>query len=353
MVSRRRAWWLAALTGVAAVAAVGTVSYAKPNVSQLEATAIQVTATPIPHFSRARRDQTRFDNLDFLGGLILTSDHSAFGGWSGVTIDPDGRRILAISDAGTWLVGDLVYKGTTLTGLANARIGPLLGLGGKRLARERDRDAEGVRLVEGTLKRGIALVSFERNHRIARYGIDENGLGPALGYLKMPAEARRMSTNKGIEAIGLLRGGPLKGSPIAFSERLYDAHRDHTGWIWIAGEPRHITLSNIDDYDVTDVTGLPDGSVVILERRYRFFDGVRMRIRHVAAGDIRPGARLTGRVLIEASGSQEIDNMEGLAVHQGPRGETILTLISDNNFNTFLQRTILLQFRLVNEMASR
>ena len=42
----------------------------------------------------------------------------------------------------------------------------------------------------------------------------------------------------------------------------------------------------------------------------------------------------------------QIDNMEGLAVRSNDRGQTILTLVSDDNGNTFLQRTILLQFAL-------
>ena len=39
--------------------------------------------------------------------------------------------------------------------------------------------------------------------------------------------------------------------------------------------------------------------------------------------------------------------MEGLAVHQDAAGKTVITLISDNNFNSFLQRTLLLQFELL------
>ena len=37
--------------------------------------------------------------------------------------------------------------------------------------------------------------------------------------------------------------------------------------------------------------------------------------------------------------------MEGLSVHRGANGETMLTLISDDNFSA-LQRTLLLQFVL-------
>jgi hypothetical protein len=71
-----------------------------------------------------------------------------------------------------------------------------------------------------------------------------------------------------------------------------------------------------------------------------------MRLRLIKAGDIKPGAVLTGEVLIASDMSNEIDNMEGLAIHRGPAGETVLTLVSDNNYSTALQRTLLLQFTL-------
>ena len=53
-----------------------------------------------------------------------------------------------------------------------------------------------------------------------------------------------------------------------------------------------------------------------------------------------------GSVLFEAGNNFEIDNMEGLAVHRNAAGETILTLVSDDNFS-LLQRTILLRFALI------
>ena len=48
---------------------------------------------------------------------------------------------------------------------------------------------------------------------------------------------------------------------------------------------------------------------------------------------------------MEADLTSQIDNMEGLAVWQNAKDETILTLISDDNFGR-LQRTILLDFKL-------
>jgi hypothetical protein len=73
-----------------------------------------------------------------------------------------------------------------------------------------------------------------------------------------------------------------------------------------------------------------------------------VQIRRIPIADVRPGAILDGPVLFEADLRFEIDNMEGLAVHQTPAGEIVLTFISDDNFST-LQRTELLQFTLVDQ----
>ena len=71
-----------------------------------------------------------------------------------------------------------------------------------------------------------------------------------------------------------------------------------------------------------------------------------MRIRRIAGGDIAPGAVVDGPVQIEADLSYEVDNMEGLSVRAGENGEAILDIVSDDNQNRLLQRTILLQFAL-------
>jgi hypothetical protein len=73
-----------------------------------------------------------------------------------------------------------------------------------------------------------------------------------------------------------------------------------------------------------------------------------MEIRHIAADEIHEGARLNGEVLANLSFQDaNIDNMEGLAVRRGPRGETLLYVISDDNYWR-LQRTLLLMFEVKN-----
>ena len=344
----QRAFAAALLLLVLGVAALqSAVAEPKPDPNGLAVEPIDVEARFIDEFDKSRPDRRRFGRLEWRGGLVLSSPSPNFGGWSGLAIEPDGRRFVAISDAGTWMTAEIVYAGSRPAGVRGAKIGPLRGLGASASIRERDRDAEAVSLVDGTVDRGSLLIGFERNHRIGRFEIGEHGVAAPLGYLKLPAEARRMDVNLGFEAVGAFRSGPRKGSVIAFSERFPHRRGHHTGWLWLTGAPHKLHLTATGGFDITDVAALADGSMLVLERRFRWTEGVKMRLRLVKAGEITPGAVLEGESLFEADMGYEIDNMEGLAVHHGPKGETVVTLISDDNFNRFLQRTVLLQFTLV------
>ena len=96
---------------------------------------------------------------------------------------------------------------------------------------------------------------------------------------------------------------------------------------------------------LTDAKVGPDGRLYVLERSFSFLTGIRCRIRVFSLSDIRPGAVIDGETLLEASMSEEIDNMEGLAIWRTAGGETRISLISDDN-RAFLQRTLYLEFRL-------
>ena len=141
-----------------------------------------------------------------------------------------------------------------------------------------------------------------------------------------------MSANRGVEAIAPIRVGRLKGTTVAFSERLADKTGNLRGWLIGGPTPGAISLKVIGGFDLTDAAALPDGGIVVLERRFRYTEGVKMRIRRIAANELKPGALIVGEVLLEAHDNLNIDNMEGIAAHRSPSGETILTLISDDNF---------------------
>lgn len=319
----------------------------KPGITGLKPQAVSVEAVRLEGFDKANRQTTRFGRLEWRGGVVLTSSSRHFGGWSGLVLDSSGRNFLAVSDAGTWLKGELTSSGGMLTGMKGTRLGPLLSLDGKPLARDRDRDAEAIEMFDGGPGKGTALVAFEANDRIGRFPVDGNGIGAPSQYIALPADIRKVRSLNGIEAVATLRGGPYKGSIVAFSEELLPGKTKLSGWIWTGGSPRPFNITDLRGFDITDAAALPDGSVIILERRFRWIEGVKMRLRLLPAAALKPGATLDGEVLLEADLNQEIDNMEGLAVHASASGETILTLISDDNFNPLLQRTLLMQFALL------
>ncbi len=330
------------------VALVGLAAAALPDLSAAQASPwrdIQIAAKPIAHFSKTSQ-ATQFGSLMFLGGLTLTSADREFGGLSGLAMEADGRSFVAVSDEGAWLTAQVSVDGQRPVGIEAARLGPILGADGIALKRKRDKDCEAVAILDGTLQRGTLLMAFERNHRVEHFPVRDRIVQASAGALVMPREAARMETNKGLEAMTVLAGGPYKGAVIAFSERLADADGHHTGWLWIDGQPQRIGLTAVGGFDVTDAAALPDGALLVLERRFRWTEGVQMQLRLIPAAEITPGRVAAGRVLLTADNTYEIDNMEGLSTHREPDGTLVLTLVSDDNFNTVLQRTVLLRFAL-------
>lgn len=336
----------ALVIGLVALGSYSARAEEKPNSSAEAPEVITVEAHPIASFDRTETGKTRFGKLKWRGGLVLTSSSRHFGGWSGLAVDTEGKRFLSISDAGSWMSGEIAYKGDRPVGLEGVRLGPIRAKSGEVLVRKRFSDAEGLTLVSGTPEHGTALISFERKHRIGRFAIDNGVLSPPLDFVELPGGAKKMKSNKGLEAIAMVRSGPNKGALVAFAEHLPDAAGDHTGWLWVKGKPVEIHLTNPGDFDVTDAAGLPDGGLLVLERRFRWSEGVKSRLRLIRRDELKPDARIEGETLLDANLGQEIDNMEGLAVHAGAGGEIVVTMISDDNFNHLLQRTLLLQFAI-------
>ena len=343
--SRRRLRYLAAaLVATAASLIIVPALADKPLTVLDQPTTTTVTAIPID-FDLDNPERKEFGKLVFRGGLNLYAKSSYFGGYSAMALDPSGTTLLAISDAGTWLRANLDYDGRKLKGLSNVVLGPLLGAGGKPLIDDADRDSEGMTLIDGDTKQGTALVSFERKHRIARYPFTQQSFGPPNGAIPLPPGAKAMNANRGIEAMTVIRAGKLKGTLVAFSERLIDKNGNLQGWLIGGPTPGGIALQRLEGFDITDAAALPDGGIVVLERRFRYSEGIKMRIRRVAASEIKPGALIVGEVLLEATDSLNIDNMEAIAVHRRASGETIITLMSDDNFSA-LQRTLIMQFAM-------
>ena len=91
---------------------------------------------------------------------------------------------------------------------------------------------------------------------------------------------------------------------------------------------------------------LPTGDLLILERKFSWMSGIGIRIRRIPLVSVAPGAVIDGPSIFEADLGDEVDNMEGIDAHVTAEGETVLTMVSDDNFS-IIQRTLLLQFTLV------
>jgi hypothetical protein len=99
------------------------------------------------------------------------------------------------------------------------------------------------------------------------------------------------------------------------------------------------------DFNPTALVQLPDGAFCLLERAFDMVRGVRIRVMQFDAADVKPGGTVRAKELAWLASPYAVDNLEGLAAGKGAHGETLLWLISDDNFNP-LQRNILLLFEL-------
>ncbi len=305
---------------------------------------IAVTVRPFSHFALASAE-THFGALEFLGGLQLSSSDRRFGSFSGLDFAPDGHTLYAVADTGYWFAATLDETDGQPTGIARPMFAPILDPAGHPFTRKGAVDAEGLRIVSRD-GRQTAYVSFEQKAAVGRFAAAPDFATARRNDLPLPKFVNHLPGNKGLEAIAVPPPGPLAGAIVLIAERSLDRAGNHRGFIVGGRRPGTFSLIRTAPFDVSDAAFLPDGDLLVLERRFSFSDGFGMRIRRIAGAAIRPGATVDGPVLIEADMTDQIDNMEGLAIRTDADGRAILTLISDDNGNGPLQRTILLQFAL-------
>jgi hypothetical protein len=163
----------------------------------------------------------------------------------------------------------------------------------------------------------------------------------------LPPAAKKLPFNKGLEALVMVpKGFALAGTLIALSERGLDPAGNLIAFLVGGPTPGQFSVRRTDNFDISDAVLLPSGDLLVLERKFSLLEGVGIRIRRIALKSVAPGAVVDGPSIFDADLNQEIDNMEGIDAHVTPEGETVLTMVSDDNFS-MIQRTLLLQFKLV------
>jgi hypothetical protein len=304
--------------------------------------AIEVKARPIPSFDPRDRSHLRFGALEYRSGLVLTSSFAGFGGLSGIRLDAKGERFIALSDKGSWFTGRILYSGRAMTGLDEVEAAPMLGADGRPITARGWFDSESIAL-DGSL----VYVGLERVNQVLRFDFSE-GFTRAHGeVVPMPAAVKKLPYNKGLEALVFVpKGLPLAGALIAMSERGLDRDGNLVAFLVGGPSPGQFSIRRTEDFDISDATLLASGDLLVLERKFSLLTGVGIRIRRIPLAAIAPGALVDGPAIFNADLGQEVDNMEGIDVHVTADGDTVLTMVSDDNFSP-IQRTLLLQFTLV------
>jgi len=290
-------------------------------------------ATPVPLDPRDPSHIT-VGELRYLAGFGLRGDAADWGGLSGLWLAPDGSGLLAVSDLGWWLRARLRHDAADrLIAVEAAELTPLLDEAGRPLAGKALHDAEELaRDADGSL-----LVAFERTHRLRRYRDPAAAAEP----VETPAAMAALAGNAGIEAMAVLGDGRW----VLLSEGAADAADDIRGWLRDDSGWTEIALARTDGFEATGLALLPDGDLLLLERRYTNLSGPAARLSVLPQSAIRPGARLTGREIAVLRLPLSVDNFEAVAARRATDGGTLVYLLSDDNRNA-LQRTLLLQFRL-------
>lgn len=343
--------WLAVAALVGAIACVGTYAVSAARLASA-LTRVEVQATPITAFDNRDPSKTRFGALEFRGGLALTASFEPFGGISAIRMESDGSRFLAVTDRGSWLRGRIVYRDGKPDAIADTKMAPMLGADGKPLAAQGWYDVESL-----TERDGLFYAGIERVQKVVRFDYRRDGLQARGEAVAVPADFSTLSGNKGLECLAAApKDSPLAGKLIVVTELSLDAAGNLRAYALdgkVAGDvvddrALRFSVKRIDDFEVSDCAVLPPGDLLLLERRYSPARGVAIRIRRVSIAAIKEGALVDGAILIEADLAYQVDNMEGMAVHRNAAGETVITLVSDDNFSV-IQRNLLLQFVLVGE----
>ena len=283
--------------------------------------------------------QREVGRLRWRGGLKLSAADRRFGGLSGMYLTDAGRALTAVTDQGSWLTARLVFdQSGDLAGIEAARIGRLSDPAGRALQGKKNQDAEALTLMED----GSVLVAFEHRHRILRYPAGENPLAGRPRAMPLPPGISALKGRNGLEALVSLGDGRV----LALGQVKRRDGDGLAGFLWDGESWAGVTYRTATGFQPSGAARLPGGDLVVLERRFTPPAGLAIRLRRIPLEIVRPGAVLAGEEIALMTPPLTLDNMEAVAARRGPAGETLITLLSDDNFH-FLQRTLLLMFELV------
>jgi len=268
------------------------------------------------------------ETAQYVGTYVWQMPQQWFGGFSGLEIDPDGRKFVILSDRAHYAEGQLTRAADgRITG---ATLGPLtrvLGAGGKRMPLWKT-DSEGLAITPS----GRVYISFEEIQQVIEYP----RLGAPGRALPRDPAFTKMSPNGSLETLAVDDSGALYTLPE--SGRVGQPIQVYR---YANGKWTHpFTLPRPDWFHPVGADFGPDGKLYLLERRFSGIFGFSTRVLRLTLG--RDGQLLKSEKLLQTFPGQ-FDNLEGIAVWRDGAGNIRLTMISDDNFSIF-QRTEFVDF---------
>ncbi|MDF0487957.1 esterase-like activity of phytase family protein [Sphingomonas sp. H39-1-10] len=296
-----------------------------------------VRAAPIA-LDAAHPARSRVGALVWLGGVRLTSPDRAFGGFSALHV-ARGHRVTLLSDGGN-IVQFTLGPDWRPRAIAFGDLPAGPGTGWAKV--DRDSESMGVDPRDGSVVAG-----FENSNMLWRYTPD---LRRALG-AAAPRAMAGWPGNEGAESFTFLPRAGWGGGAIAIGEQAPWPGGTGRAAFRFTGDPvrepnRGYRFSYIPPArsDPSDMTVLPDGRLIVLNRRFTLPFTFTNTLVVIDRGAIRPGAVVRGREIATLAPPLVHENFEGIAATR-EGGRTILWLVSDDN-QSVLQRSLLLKFRL-------
>ncbi|MEM6792839.1 MAG: esterase-like activity of phytase family protein [Acidobacteriota bacterium] len=283
--------------------------------------------------------------LRWLGGYVLTSSESRFGGFSGLLVD--GDRLAAVSDRGWWWTSRMVRRPNgALSGLVENRVAAILDVDGAPVRGRGRYDAEELARLSGRW-----VVAFEGEHRLHAYhGSHTADLGGVQPELLASPDLAHLEDNLGLEAVTAVWGEEL----LLFSEGRGADSDPLEAWIsdgFAGAQPRWRELAiepSDPGFRPTAAATLPGGDVLLAQRKYNPEEGVRIRVFRIGAESLHAsgaGATVRPEEWLRLAPPTPIDNIEAMDVGVLPSGKTVVYLLADDNFSDS-QDTLLLLFEL-------
>ena len=284
------------------------------------------------------RGRQALGELTIVRAYELDASDRRFGGLSGMALLDGGRRVLAITDNGLFVVFDLDrdeeghvagFGPAHFVAMTNATGGPLAaGFG----------DSEELQI----LKSGDVLVSFEHEHRLATFGPASaflpasisaagGGLTPKETPFRTPAGLARAPKNGGLEAVLALDDGRV----FAAREKPSDHTGQHPAWLWTSDEGPidNLVYRTEGGFQPTAFAHLSTSVAIGLERRYTMMDGIAGRLVRFQIPTAQATEPVRSVELGRFGDGQPCDNFEAMVTERRSAGGHWVFLLADDNFN--------------------